>query len=71
MARRSDFARLAASQRPRCERAIVVPLRYSGLRMQDAACLERHGLKDGRLFLYTQKTGTPVYPLPPGVIGQN
>jgi integrase/recombinase XerD len=39
---------------------------FSGLRMQDAACLERTRLKDGRLSLYTQKTGTPVYcPLPP------
>jgi site-specific recombinase XerD len=46
--------------------AMVLLLRYSGLRMQDAACLERSRLRDGRLFLYTQKTGTPVYcPLPP------
>jgi integrase len=37
--------------------------------MQDAACLERSRLKDGRLFLYTQKTGTPVHcPLPPTTI---
>ena len=44
-------------------------LRYSGLRMQDAACLERKRLNDGRLFLYTQKTGTPVdRPLPPDVV---
>jgi len=50
-------------------RAMVLLLRYSGLRMQDAACLERSRVKDGRLFLYTQKTGTPVYcPLPPDVI---
>jgi integrase/recombinase XerD len=49
-------------------RAMVLLLRYSGLRMQDAACLERSRLNDGRLFLYTQKTGTPVYcPLPPQV----
>ena len=47
-------------------RAMVLLLRYSGLRMQDAACLERARLKDGKLFLYTQKTGTPVNcPLPP------
>ncbi|HKW02308.1 MAG TPA: tyrosine-type recombinase/integrase [Vicinamibacterales bacterium] len=47
-------------------RAMVLLLRYSGLRMQDAACLERTRLKDGKLFLYTQKTGTPVNcPLPP------
>ena len=50
-------------------RAMVLLLRYSGLRMQDAACLERKRLNDGRLFLYTQKTGTPVYcPLPPEVV---
>ena len=48
---------------------MVLLLRYSGLRMQDAACLERKRLNDGRLFLYTQKTGTPVYcPLPPDVV---
>jgi site-specific recombinase XerD len=50
-------------------RAMVLLLRYSGLRMQDAACLERARLKGGKLFLYTQKTGTPVYcPLPPAVV---
>lgn len=49
-------------------RAMVLLLRYSGLRMQDAACLERSRLSEGRLFMYTQKTGTPVYcPLPPQV----
>ena len=50
-------------------RAMVLLLRYSGLRMQDAACLERCRLKTGKLFMYTQKTGTPVYcPLPPTVV---
>ena len=50
-------------------RAMILLLRYSGLRMQDAACLERSRLKNGRLFLYTQKTGSPVYlPLPPAVV---
>jgi hypothetical protein len=48
---------------------MVLLLRYSGLRMQDAACLERSRVTDGRLFLFTQKTGTPVYcPLPPEVV---
>ena len=48
---------------------MVLLLRYSGLRMQDAACLERSRLKNSRLFLYTQKTGAPVYlPLPPAVM---
>ena len=48
---------------------MVLLLRYSGLRIQDAACLERARLVDDKLFLYQQKTGTPVYcPLPPLVV---
>ena len=48
---------------------MVLLLRYSGLRMQDAACLERSRLVDDKLFLYQQKTGMPVYcPLPPSVV---
>ena len=46
-------------------RAMVLLLRYSGVRMQDAACLERSWVTDGRLFLFTQKTGTPVCLAPP------
>lgn len=50
-------------------KAMVLLLRHSGLRLQDAACLERARLKDDKLFLYTQKTGTPLYcPLPPEVV---
>ena len=42
---------------------------HSGLRIQDAACLERARLNDDKLFLYTQKTGTPVNcPLPPATV---
>ena len=48
---------------------MVMLLRHSGLRIQDAACLERSRLKDDKLFLYTQKTGTPVNcPLPPETV---
>jgi integrase/recombinase XerD len=37
--------------------------------MQDAACLERARLREDKLFLYTQRTGTPVYcPLPPDAV---
>ena len=44
-------------------------MRYSGLRKQDAACLAKDLITDGRLMLYTAKTGTPVYlPLPPTVV---
>jgi integrase/recombinase XerD len=50
-------------------RAMILLLRHSGLRIQDAACLERSRLNDDKLFLYTQKTGTPVHcPLPPKVV---
>jgi len=38
-------------------RAMILLLRHSGLRIQDAACLERARLNDDKLFLYTQKTG--------------
>jgi integrase/recombinase XerD len=49
--------------------AMVLLLRHSGLRIQDAACLERARLSNDKLFMYTQKTGTPVYcPLPPHVV---
>lgn len=40
---------------------MVLLLRYSGLRIQDAACLERARLVNDKLFLYQQKTGAPVY----------
>lgn len=51
-------------------RAFVLLLRYSGLRIRDVVTLRRDRIdKDGRLFLYTAKTGTPVnLPLPPLVI---
>jgi integrase len=49
--------------------ALVLLLRYSGLRIGDAVRLARDRIKDGRLFLYTQKTGVPVWcPLPDFVI---
>jgi hypothetical protein len=40
-------------------------LRYTGLRISDAVGCEAERLKDGKLFVYTQKTGQHVYlPLP-------
>ena len=49
-------------------RALVLLLRYGGLRIQDAVTLPRDRIVDGKLFLYTAKTGTPVYcPLPDSV----
>jgi site-specific recombinase XerD len=50
-------------------RALVLLLRYSGLRIQDAVTLGRDRITGGKLFLYTAKTGTPVYlPLPGFVV---
>ena len=50
-------------------RALVLLLRYSGLRIRDAVTLGRERIRDGKLFLYTAKTGTAVWcPLPPFVV---
>src|SRR5215471_13806817 len=39
------------------------------LRIRDAATLSRNRIQQDKLFMYTAKTGTPVYcPLPPFVI---
>jgi integrase len=49
-------------------RAMALLLRYSALRISDASVLERERLADDRIFIYTQKTGTPVWvPVPPFV----
>lgn len=46
-------------------RALVLLLRFSGLRIGDAVTLARSRIHGEKLFLYTAKTGTPVYlPLP-------
>lgn len=50
-------------------RALVLLLRYSGLRIGDAVSLPRERIASGKLFLYTAKTGIPVWcPLPDVVI---
>jgi len=50
-------------------RALVLLLRYSGLRFTDATKLSRDRITGDNLLLYTAKTGTPVNcPLPPIVI---
>lgn len=57
-----------ASKNPRYY-AMVLLLRHSGLRIADAVLLERRRLRNGKLFLYTAKTGAPVWlPLPEHVI---
>jgi integrase len=49
--------------------ALVLLLRYSGLRIGDVVSLPRKRIAAGKLFLYTAKTGTPVWcPLPDAVI---
>ncbi len=50
-------------------RALVLLLRYSGLRIGDAVALPRERIAGGKLFLYTAKTGTPVWcPVPDAVV---
>lgn len=50
-------------------RAMTLLLRYSGLRIRDGVCLQRAHLRHGKIFIYTQKTGTPVWvPVPEPVI---
>ena len=45
----------------------MLVLRYSGLRLGDAACLERSTLRSRRLLLRQEKTSTDVYvPIPHG-----
>jgi site-specific recombinase XerD len=51
-------------------RALILLMRYTGLRISDAVGLPRSAVKDGKVFLQAQKkTGTPVWvPVPPIVI---
>jgi integrase/recombinase XerD len=52
-------------------RAFIDLLRYSGLRIRDAATLSRDKLDGNKLLLYTQKTGQPVWlPLPKIVVDE-
>ena len=52
-------------------RALVLLLRYSGLRISDAVGCSVDRLADGKLRLYTQKTGTHVYcPLPTFIVAE-
>ena len=63
-----SFGRLGQGNARRL-RAFVLLLRYSGMRIGDTVMLEQNRIKGSKLFLYTQKTGTPVYcPLPDFVI---
>lgn len=47
-------------------KAFALLLRHSGLRIRDAVLLTRSRVTEGRVFLYSAKTGVPVrLPLPP------
>src|SRR5260370_28908928 len=50
-------------------RAFGLVLRYTGLRIRDVLTLKRSALKNGKIFVRTQKAGTQVLvPVPPTVI---
>jgi integrase len=50
-------------------KALILLLRYSGLRIRDAITLRRGAILEGKLYLYTGKTGTGMYiPLPEVVL---
>ena len=47
-------------------RAMVLLLRYTGLRISDVATLARDRVRDGRIYLHTMKNGKPIFlPIPP------
>jgi len=63
--RRGQWGRVNAQRL----RALVHLLRFSGLRIRDAVTLNRDRIANGKLLLYTAKTGTPVHiPLPEFVV---
>lgn len=50
-------------------KALVLLMRYSGIRISDAVSLRRDRIEKGKLFLYQAKTGRPVWiPLPRKVL---
>ena len=67
--RKCRGGRYSATENVRRIRALVLLMRHSGLRIGDAVTLERSRIAGDKLFLYTAKTGTPVYvPLPESVL---
>jgi integrase/recombinase XerD len=51
-------------------KTLAVLMRYSGMRVSDAVTLTTDRLDGKKLFLYTQKTGTPVYTVLPDSVLQ-
>src|ERR1700684_2509871 len=69
IARRLETCQPHGRDNARRLRGLVLLLRYSGLRIGDAASCSVDRLVDGKLRLYTQKTGTHVHcPLPEFVV---
>jgi integrase len=65
----TDWHGHAGQENARRLRTFILFSRYSALRVCDAASCAVDRLAGDRLFLYTQKTGVPVYvPLPPFVV---
>ena len=63
------YAKRAGRRNAQRLKAFVLLLRYSGLRIGDAVSSKKDRIEDGKIFIYTQKTGTPVRcPLPQTVI---
>ena len=49
-------------------RTLVLLLRYSGMRIGDVVKLSRDKVKGRKLFMYTQKSGVPVYTVLPDFV---
>src|SRR5258708_1953440 len=56
---KDEFAERGAENARRM-RALVLLLRYAGMRMGDTVSMGSERIEGNRLFLYTQKTGVPV-----------
>jgi site-specific recombinase XerD len=63
-----DQAALSGKASAHRLRALVLVLRYSGMRIGDAVRLTSDKLNGNKLFLYTQKTGVPVYTVLPDFV---
>lgn len=77
---RKDAARIPTKTLERLQRpakmnaqrlhALILLVRYSGMRISDAVTMTTDRLDGKRLFLYTQKTGVPVYTVLPDSVLQ-
>jgi integrase/recombinase XerD len=51
-------------------RAYILTLRYTGMRIGDVTSLSANRLAENKIFLYTQKTGVPVYCVVPDFVAE-